>query len=855
MTTVISHACAFRSSPTLLGHWSSHRTKPLWPPLPGQGEGWGEGRPTAAKPPHPALSPTRGGGDRERALAYLTGVLVILGWCLLAGWGVPPGQARTLTVSPEGPLTTLQAAIEQANPGDRIVVQRGTYAGPAVIDKRLELVGHDWPVLDGGGSGTVVKLSAAGVRLTGFVIRNSGSSLDAENSGVAVEAPAAVVEHNRLYETLFGIYLRQASDSVIRDNLVHGKDLPVPRRGDAIRVWYSNGVRIVDNRVEHGRDVVLWYSENLTVRGNVVRDGRYGLHFMYCDDAHIVANRLGHNSVGAFLMYSRRLRLRRNVIAYNRGPSGYGVGLKDMDDAVIRENLFLDNRVGAFVDNSPREIDSTGRFLGNVFAYNTIALSLMPSVRRNWFLRNSFVDNQEQVHVAGGGRLRQNVWAEAGQGNYWSDYVGYDADRDGTGDVPYRAERLFEALMDRHPLLRLFAYSPAAQAIDFAARAFPFVKPQPKVTDASPMMAPVLPAGLPLPAAPDGRAAVGASAVLLALVAVAVLLPRLISRRRCHRSAAVRHEASSITAGTNVFSESDTQPGPGGGLMISVHDLSKRFGALVAIDRLSFDLAAGEAVALWGPNGAGKTTILRCLLGLLPCQGTVELAGMDVSTQGKAARRLVGFVPQELTFHDDLSVYETMRFYARLKRAPGAAIDELLGRQELTEHSRKPVRSLSGGMKQRLALAVALLNDPPMLMLDEPTANLDAAARGTLLALLGDLRGAGKTLIFSSHRLDEVATLADRVLVLEHGRLTADCAPQTLAQQTRWQATLWLHMPGEYVESALQTLSEHGFAASRNGAGVRVRVAPDEKGRPIHVLAQASIPVRDFELESHQGEA
>jgi ABC-2 type transport system ATP-binding protein len=289
--------------------------------------------------------------------------------------------------------------------------------------------------------------------------------------------------------------------------------------------------------------------------------------------------------------------------------------------------------------------------------------------------------------------------------------------------------------------------------------------------------------------------------------------------------------------------------------MISVHDLSKRFGALVAIDRLSFDLAAGEAVALWGPNGAGKTTILRCLLGLLPCQGTVELAGMDVSTQGKAARRLVGFVPQELTFHDDLSVYETMRFYARLKRAPGAAIDELLGRQELTEHSRKPVRSLSGGMKQRLALAVALLNDPPMLMLDEPTANLDAAARGTLLALLGDLRGAGKTLIFSSHRLDEVATLADRVLVLEHGRLTADCAPQTLAQQTRWQATLWLHMPGEYVESALQTLSEHGFAASRNGAGVRVRVAPDEKGRPIHVLAQASIPVRDFELESHQGEA
>jgi nitrous oxidase accessory protein len=782
-------------------------------------------------------------------------LLGVFWWCLTAAGGVPLGRARTLTVSPQGPLTTLQAALEQAGAGDRIVVQGGTYLGPVVIDKRLELVGHDWPVLDGGGSGTVVKLTAAGVRLTGFVIRNSGSSLDAENSGIAVEAPAAVVEHNRLYETLFGIYLRQASDSTIRDNVIYGKELPVPRRGDAIRVWYSNGVRIEDNRVERGRDVVLWYSEDLTVRGNVVRNGRYGLHFMYCDDAHIVSNRLMHNSVGAFLMYSRRLRLRRNVIAYNRGPSGYGIGLKDMDDAVIRENLFLDNRVGAFVDNSPREIDSTGRFFGNVFAYNTIGLSLMPSVRRNWFLRNSLVDNQEQVQVAGGGRLRHNVWAEDGQGNYWSDYVGYDADRDGTGDVPYRAERLFEALQDRHPVLRLFAYSPAAQAIDFAARAFPFVKPQPKVTDASPMMAPALPKGLPLPPAPDRRTAVGASALLLVLGIVAVLMPRLASRRRRHRVAAVHPEEASTTVGTDALPERSTQPGPGGGLMISVHDLRKRFGALVAIDRLSFDVAAGEAVALWGPNGAGKTTVLRCLLGLLPCQGTVELAGVDVSAQGKAARRLVGFVPQELTFHDDLSVYETMRFYARLKRAPQAAIAELLRRQELTEQSRKPVRSLSGGMKQRLALAVALLNDPPMLMLDEPTANLDVAARATLLALLGDLRAVGKTLIFSSHRLDEVAVLADRVLVLEHGRLTADCAPRTLTRHTRWQATLWLHMPGDCIEAALRTLSEHGFTASRNGAGVRVRVAPGEKGRPIHVLAQASIPVHDFELESHQGEA
>jgi nitrous oxidase accessory protein len=753
---------------------------------------------------------------------------------LVAGSVAAQDGPHTLVVAPEGPYTTLDAAIAQATEGDTVAVHGGTYAGPVVVTKRLRLVGRDWPVIDGGGQGTVVQLTAPGVVLTGFVIRNSGSSLDAENSGVAVEAPAAVIAHNRLQETLFGIYLRKAPGSTVRDNVISGKDLPLPRRGDAIRVWYSKGVRLENNRVERGRDVVLWYSENLTVRGNVVRAGRYGLHFMYCDDAHIEANRLTHNSVGAFLMYSRRLRLRHNTIAHNRGPSGYGVGLKDVDDAVIAENLFLDNRVGAFVDNSPREIDSTGQFAGNVFAYNTMGLSLLPSVRRNGFTRNSFVDNQEQVNVAGGGPLHSNVWTVDGRGNYWSDYVGYDADRDGVGDVPYRAERLFEDLLGRYPALQVFVYSPAVQALDFAARAFPFVKPQPKLTDARPLMAPLLPSGLPASPLPNSRPLAGVSLGLLLLVTTVMFFPHLVFSRRARSS---------------MPSE------PGGIPMLTVHHLTKRFGAAVAVDHLAFAIHAGEAVALWGPNGAGKTTVLRCLLGLCPYEGVVRLAGYDVHVQGKAARRLVGFVPQELHFHDDLSVHETLHFYSRLKKTSVACVEGLLARLELTGHVRKLVRSLSGGMKQRLALAVALLADPPLLVLDEPTANLDARAREAFLALLTELKAAGKTLIFSSHRLEEVLALADRVLVLEQGRLVADGPPDTLRQRAAWQTSLRLHVPEECIEPALATLMTHGFAASRNGQSVRVRVAPGAKGAPIHLLAQASIPVHDFELEHHNGEA
>lgn len=392
------------------------------------------------------------------------------------------------------PASDLARLLAEASSGDRLVIDGGVLAGPLEIDKTVTLIGRNWPVIDGGETGTVLKITAADVHLEGFVIRRSGRSLEKENSGIAVEAPGAQIIGNRLEDTLFGIYLREADESLIRGNVISSVDVDVPRRGDAIRVWYSNRVVIENNAVARGRDVVLWYSEHLRVRGNSVQDGRYGLHFMYCDDAIVEENLLYGNSVGAFMMYSRRIRLQHNTIASNRGPSGFGIGLKDMDDAVVEDNLILDNRLGVHLDNSPREIDSVGQFKGNVFGYNDVGVSLLPSVRHNHFFANSFIENEEQVAIEGGGRMPDNVWA----GNYWSDYAGYDAGGDGVGDMPYRADRLFEQLMDKRPLLRLFVYSPAASAADFAARAFPLVRPQPKLVDDAPLMAPVVPAGAPM---------------------------------------------------------------------------------------------------------------------------------------------------------------------------------------------------------------------------------------------------------------------------------------------------------------------------------------------------------------------
>ncbi len=284
--------------------------------------------------------------------------------------------------------------------------------------------------------------------------------------------------------------------------------------------------------------------------------------------------------------------------------------------------------------------------------------------------------------------------------------------------------------------------------------------------------------------------------------------------------------------------------------MIEVRNLTKRFGRFTAVQDLSFTVAEGEAVALWGANGAGKTTAVRCLLNLFPYEGEITVNGLDARRQSKAVRRLVGFVPQELSFHDDMSVAETLIFYARLKKVPdGYDFEPLLEQLRLTTHINHRVGELSGGLKQRLALAVALLSDPPILILDEPTASLDIRSREEFLVLLRGLKRAGKTMVFSSHHLEEITALADRVLLLEDGRLVVDAPPDQLERQLNWDTTLHLYMDEAAIDPALQTLAKLGMPVSRNRRGLRVQVAPGAKGQVLQALHDVGLRVDDFTVE------
>lgn len=439
--------------------------------------------------------------------------------------------AALTPASAQQPGFDLAAALAAAQPGETVIVPAGVYPGPLVIDRSLKLVGEGRPVIQGDGQGNVIEITAPDVTFAGFVVRGSGDSIDREDAGILVTAPRAVVADNRLEDVLFGIYLQEAPDSTIRANTVLAKDLPISRRGDGVKIWYSHHSLIEGNHVQGSRDILFWFSPDSIIRDNIVEDGRYGMHFMQTSQQLVENNILRRNAVGIYLMYGRGFTLRRNLMQDNHGPSGYGLGLKDVDDVVVEGNRMISNRLGVYVDNSPVSSDAFVRFENNLFAYNEIGANLLPLVQRNTYTQNIFQDNGEQIAIQGGGELLGNQWSdESGLGNFWSDYAGFDADGDRVGDIPYQSISLYENLMALYPELRLFQLSPAADALDFAATAFPLFQPRAKMSDERPLMAPP---SLPLVPGLSRPPFLGNALAAFAMLFLAGLI--LLSAARSHR--------------------------------------------------------------------------------------------------------------------------------------------------------------------------------------------------------------------------------------------------------------------------------------------------------------------------------
>ena len=275
--------------------------------------------------------------------------------------------------------------------------------------------------------------------------------------------------------------------------------------------------------------------------------------------------------------------------------------------------------------------------------------------------------------------------------------------------------------------------------------------------------------------------------------------------------------------------------------MIAVEHVTKDYGAFRALDDVSFSLEAGTVTALLGPNGSGKSTVMRLVTGYFsPTGGHVRVGGRDMSTEPAAARRQIGYLPEQVSLYPDLTVRRYLLFVAGVKGLAGRsrrpAVEQVLGRCNLTSVADRLTGKLSKGYRQRVGLAQALLGDPPVLVLDEPLVGLDPVQAVEMRALLQGLRG--RTVLLSTHVLSEASALCSRVVILARGRLLADDTPEGLARRVEGLGRVEVRVDGppEAVRACLAGLP--------GVTGVEPRGADGQAGVVFVVRARDPEPVQ-----------
>ena len=368
----------------------------------------------------------------------------------------------------------LQDMIDATPDGGEVVPPAGTYVEQITIDRNVTLDGRNGVVIDGGGDGTVVTLSADSAALKNVTIRNSGRLHNKVDAGLRIAGNFNVIRDVRIENSLFGIDMTQASNNVLRRIYISSKDMPLELRGDSIRIWYSNDNKLEDMTIEDARDIVIWYSEGVVIRDSRIRRGRYGIHFMYAHNNIVENNEITDCVVGVFLMYANHITVRDNDILRSWGASGLGIGFKEASGAVIQRNNLIGNASGVYLDPSPWDPDMTNVFEDNVIAYNGIGVEFHTEWKGNHFRRNSFVSNFTQISVRGRGSAMKESW----EGNYWDDYAGFDKDGDRVGDVPYEIYNYADRIWMEVPPASFFRGGLALATLDFVERLAPFSEPR-----------------------------------------------------------------------------------------------------------------------------------------------------------------------------------------------------------------------------------------------------------------------------------------------------------------------------------------------------------------------------------------
>jgi ABC-2 type transport system ATP-binding protein len=276
-------------------------------------------------------------------------------------------------------------------------------------------------------------------------------------------------------------------------------------------------------------------------------------------------------------------------------------------------------------------------------------------------------------------------------------------------------------------------------------------------------------------------------------------------------------------------------------VLLSVSNLTKSYGERRAVDGVSFQVRAGQTLGLIGPNGAGKSTTVGLLCGLLePDAGQVLLDGAPMTAGASDAKRKIGLVPQDLALYDELPAHENLKLFGALYGLKGAALaercEQALALVNLADRARDKPATFSGGMKRRLNIAAALMHDPQLLILDEPTVGVDPQSRNAIFDTLEKLKAGGRALIYTSHYMEEVERLADHIVIIDHGKVLADESPAALHRRLPAHAALRVELGAPADAALLDGLRAQPGVTSVAGEGALLDIRLAEAAHALPVM-------------------
>ncbi len=414
----------------------------------------------------------------RRILKYVLEALMLLLFVSLS----LNGQS-VLVVCSTCEIRSIKSAIQQAEEGATIRVMPGVYKEHELeITRPLRLIGLDHPVIDGQEKGTILKVAAEGVQVSGFTLRNVGFSHTKDYAAIHLfESRDFSISDNVMENVFFGVLIERSEKGSITGNEISGTSDKEFYSGNGIHGWNSSELTIRDNELHGLRDgIYLEFVDDSEIIGNMSRNNiRYGLHFMFSNRDRYVKNTFRENGAGVAVMFSKFIEMRDNKFYQNWGAASFGLLLKEIYDAEITGNDFYHNTVAIRVDGSSRIHYASNQIRENGWAIKVAGGCYTNTFRGNNFLYNSF-------DLSYNSRMNDNLF----EGNYWSSYTGYDLDKDGIGDVPYRPVKLFSYVVNRTPETVILLRSFFTDILNFSESVSPVFTPD-NLSDPKPLMKPV----------------------------------------------------------------------------------------------------------------------------------------------------------------------------------------------------------------------------------------------------------------------------------------------------------------------------------------------------------------------------